>query len=246
MELKDKVCLITGASGGIGEALSYELAGAGSKVVLFARRAERLAVVAERIGAESSLAVTGDVTRLADLEAAVSKGLDRFGRLDVLINNAGVAVVGPLTTMPQELMEQGLRTNVVGPVLATQAVLSALLAQGGGMIVNISSGQSLRPGPISGFYSASKAAMNLISASLREELGKKGTKVMTVHPGWIDNEFRINALSSKDAPAPGERRGPPAANRRTSEDAARDIVEAMRNDQDVYRSNPEQSLQVPL
>ena len=70
--------------------------------------------------------------------------------------------------------------------------------------------------------------------------------VMTVHQGFIDNDFRINALSSKDAPSPGERGRPPAANRRTSEDAARDIVEAMRTDQSAYRSNPEQSLQVPL
>lgn len=243
MELKDKVCLITGASGGIGEALSYELAGSGAKVVLFARRAERLAAVAARIGGESSLDVAGDVTKKGDMEAAVAKGLDRFGRLDVLINNAGVAVVGPLSTMPQELMDQGLRTNVVGPVLATQA---ALLEQGSGMIVNVSSGQSLRAGAIGGVYSASKAAMNLISASLREELREKGIMVMTVHQGFIDNDFRINALSSKDAPSPGERGRPPAANRRTSEDAARDIVEAMRTDQSAYRSNPEQSLQVPL
>ena len=174
MELKDKVCLITGASGGIDEALSYELAGSGAKVVLFARRAERLAAVAARIGGESSLAVAGDVTKKGDMEAAVAKGLDRFGRLDVLINNAGVAVVGPLSTMPQELMEQGLRTNVVGPVLATQAALLALLEQGSGMIVNVSSGQSLRAGAIGGVYSASKAAMNLISASLREELRGEG------------------------------------------------------------------------
>ena len=143
------------------------------------------------------------------------------------------------------LMEQGLRVNVVGPVLATQAALSALL-DGGGMIVNVSSGVSLIPNAVMGVYTSSKAAMNLISASLREELRDKGIHVMTVHPGWIDNEFRTNSLYSNDAPKPNEMGRPSIGNRRTSAEAARDIVEAMRNDQEVLLCGPQRSTEVPL
>ncbi len=244
MELDGKVCLITGASGGIGEALGDELAAAGAKVILVARRGDRLKNVAARIGGESSIAVTGDVTKKSDMEAAVAAGVERFGRLDALINNAGIAVRGPLTTMPQELMEQGLWVNVVGPVLATQASLPALL-DGGGMIVNVSSGVSLFPDAVMGVYTSSKAAMNLISASLREELRDRGIHVMTVHPGWIDNEFRANSLYSDDSPKPDKVARPPVGGR-TSADAARDIVEAMRRDQEVLLCGPEYSLEVPL
>lgn len=245
MDLAGRICLITGASGGIGEALADALVGAGANVVLLARRADALQVVVSRLGADRTIAVPGDVRRLDDLRRGVQAAVDRWGGLDILINNAGIAVMAKLTTLDESLFDDGFKVNVFGPILGVQAALPALKARGGGYIVNISSAMSLRPTPTLAIYSATKAALNVISASLRLELQNDNIKVMTVHPGYIANEFTRNTHAAGDMQdALDKLQAMPSD--RTSADAANDIVQSLRDDADVFRSIATMSLNVPL
>lgn len=244
MDLNGRVCLITGASGGIGEALAAELAREGASLVLFARRAERLEKVATTIGHERCAAVVGDVRKAEDIQRAVATAVARFGGLDILINNAGVSVLGHLQSIPIELVEQGWAVNVIGPILCVQAALPEIEKRGG-LIVNISSAMSLRATKTLGVYSATKAALNVLSASLREELRERGVRVLTVHPGFIANEFTRNSLVAPGMEADLQRLTAMPTSR-TSADAARDIVAAMKADAEVYRSLPEMPLTTPL
>ncbi len=248
MELRDKVCLITGGSGGIGEALGRELVAAGAKLVLFARREAELNRIVADLGAENAVAVTGDVTNADDLKAAVQAAVATFGRLDVLVNNAGVMVLAPLTTIPREVIDQGFGTNVIGPILAIQAAVPEIQKTGGGMVVNVSSGMSLRPSPNASIYSAAKAALNLLSASLRVELKDKGIHVMTAHPGLIGNDFGSHLLFADEelVKQVRGRAGTNSTSTRTSEDAGKQIIAAMREDREVTRSNEAAPIEMPL
>jgi NAD(P)-dependent dehydrogenase (short-subunit alcohol dehydrogenase family) len=246
MDLNGKVCLVTGASGGIGEALAYDLADEGAKVVLFARREELLRQALGTIGEDRAAMVVGDVASADDVQRAVQAAVDRFGGLDVLINNAGVAIVGKLSDVPLELVDRGWRTNVLGVILAIQAATPEIRKRGGGMIVNVSSGMSMRPSPTMGVYSMTKAAVNVISASLREELKDENIRVMTVHPGFIANDFGLNSLAADEDLIADRRTTSRTRSTRTSEDASRDIIAAMKADQDVFRSNLAQPTEVPL
>lgn len=246
MNLEGAVALVTGASGGIGEALAVDLQAEGASVVLFARREAELKRVLGRLDADRAAIVVGDVAVRADIERAVQVAEERFGGLDLLINNAGVAVVARISDVPIELLDRGWRTNVLGPILAVQAATPALRRRGGGMIVNISSGMSLRPSATMGIYSMTKAALNVISASLRVELAEDNIRVMTVFPGLIANDFGRNSLAADERLVADRRATSRTRSSRTSEDASRDIIAAIKADQNVFRANPEQSLEVPL
>jgi NAD(P)-dependent dehydrogenase (short-subunit alcohol dehydrogenase family) len=246
MQLNGTVALVTGASGGIGEALAVDLQEEGASVVLFARREGELQRVLGRLDGGRAAIVVGDVAQREDVERAVRTAEERFGGLDLVINNAGVAVVARISDVPLELLERGWRTNVLGPILAIQAAVPALRRRGGGMIVNISSGMSLRPSATMGIYSMTKAALNLISASLREELAVDNIRVMTVFPGLIANDFGLNSLAADESLIQDRRTTSRTRSSRTSEDASRDIIAAISADRDVFRSNVEQSLDVPL
>ncbi|MFN8534484.1 MAG: SDR family NAD(P)-dependent oxidoreductase [Dehalococcoidia bacterium] len=246
MELQGKTVLVTGASGGIGEALAVDLQAEGANVVLFARREEELQRVLGRLDPSRAALVAGDIADPDAVARAVQTTVDRFGGLDLLVNNAGVAVVARLSDAPIELVERGWRTNVLGPILAIQAAVPRIRQRGGGMIVNVSSGMSLRATPTMGIYSMSKAALNLISASLRQELADDGIRVMTVFPGFIANDFGLNSLAADEDLIAGRRAASRTRSSRTSEDASRDIIAAIKADQDVFRSNTEQTLDVPL
>jgi NAD(P)-dependent dehydrogenase (short-subunit alcohol dehydrogenase family) len=244
MDLQGKVCLITGASGGLGEALADALAEEGASLVLFARRAERLEAIAAALGVDRCVAVAGDVRRREDLQRAVAAAVARFGGLDVLVNNAGVSIMGRLQSIPIDLVEYGWAVNVVGPILAVQAALPEIEKRGG-LIVMISSAMSLRPTKNLAVYSATKAALNVLSASLREELRERGVRVLTVHPGFLANDFTKNTLAAPDMAADLARlQAMPAS--RTSADAARDIVAAIKADAEVFRSLPDMPLTTPL
>jgi NAD(P)-dependent dehydrogenase (short-subunit alcohol dehydrogenase family) len=246
MNLNGTVALVTGASGGIGEALAVDLQAEGANVVLFARRAHELERVLNRLDQQRAAIVVGDVAVREDVEQAVRTAEERFGGLDLLINNAGVAVVARISDVPLDLLERGWRTNVLGPILAIQAATPALRRRGGGMIVNVSSGMSLRPSATMGIYSMTKAALNLISASLRVELEGENIRVMTVFPGLIANDFGLNSLAADERLVADRRAASRTRSSRTSEDASRDIIAAIAADRDVFRSNLEQRLDVPL
>jgi NADP-dependent 3-hydroxy acid dehydrogenase YdfG len=187
MELQDAVVLVTGASSGIGAATARAAADAGAKVVLTARRADRIEALAAEL--PDALAVQTDVTHEGDLEHAVEQALARYGRVDVLINNAGQGLHEPIERIRLEDLRAVLELNVVAALAAMQAVIPPMRRQGAGAIVNVSSGTTLHLMPGVGGYAATKAALNTLSSIARLELADAGIVVSTVFPRITDTDF---------------------------------------------------------
>lgn len=174
--------LITGCSTGIGRAAAQELTKRGFEVIATARRRETL----EDLDVAEKLAL--DV----DDEASVAKVRDAAGQIDVLVNNAGVGIHGPVEKTPVDEVRKILETNVLGTVRMIQAVLPQMRERGSGVIVNISSIAGRVSAPLGGFYSASKYAVEAISEALHYEVGHFGVRVAVVEPGGFDTEFGSN------------------------------------------------------
>jgi NADP-dependent 3-hydroxy acid dehydrogenase YdfG len=190
----DKVVIITGASAGIGAELARKVAERGGSPVLVARRKEALEEVARRCGARA-LVAPADVTRRSEVEGAVRAALERFGRIDVLVNNAGRGI----SRMPSELTDEDLDdmflVNVKAMMYGVQAVLPFFRQRRQGHIINISSVLGRVPiAPFRSAYSAAKHAMNALTANLRMELAPAGIAVSAIHPGVVATEFGLNAL----------------------------------------------------
>ena len=187
MDITDRVVVITGASSGIGEATARLAHARGAHVVLTARRTERLQTLAQEL--PGSLVVTADVTRADDRRAIVDAATERFGRLDVLVNNAGRGLHLPLDQVEPEDYAAILDLNVGAALAMMQAVLPAMRSQHEGSIVNISSGTTLRVIPGLGAYAATKSALNMLSAVARAEFADDGVVVSNVLPMYTDSEF---------------------------------------------------------
>ena len=187
MELERAVCIVTGASSGIGAATARQLSGLGAKVVLAARRTDRIEALAHDL--PDSLAVTTDVTVGGDVERMVARAIDAFGRVDVLVNNAGQGLHVPLAQLVPVDLRAVFELNVVAPLTGMQAVLPAMQAGLGGAIVNVSSATSLRVFPGIGGYSATKAALNMLSQVGRLEMADAGVVVSVVYPSVTATEF---------------------------------------------------------
>jgi short-subunit dehydrogenase len=201
LDLTGKTVIVTGASSGIGEATARALHTAGALPVLAARRADRLRQLSEQLG--GALAVPTDVTDPAARQALVQATLDRHGRIDGLVNNAGAGILKLLVdTEPQEF-SQLLELNLVSVLAMTQAVLPAMHAQGGGRIVNVSSGVIHAPGPLVSAYAASKAALAMFSAVARLELASDSIEVSTVLPSLTATEFAGGVFELGTEPFPG-------------------------------------------
>lgn len=198
MELDRAVCIVTGASSGIGAATARLLASEGAAVVLAARRADRLDALAEEL--PGALAVPTDVTVPEQIEHLVARTLDAHGRIDVLVNNAGQGLHVPLVDLDPADLRAVFELNVIAPLVAMQAVLPAMRAQSRGAIVNVSSATSLRVFPGLGGYSATKAALNMLSQIGRLEFEADGVAVSEVYPSITASEFhqhlRAGALVS--------------------------------------------------
>ena len=189
-----KVVAITGAGSGIGEATAVLLAERGAKVVLGARRAERLEDVAKRIGnngGEAAFAAT-DVTRREDLANLVDLARQRFGRLDVLVNNAGVATVEPLDELRVDAWDEMVDVNLKGVLHGIAAALPVFRAQGSGQFVTIASTSAYRTVPGQAVYSATKVAVCALCEGLRQEAGDS-LRVTIVSPGMTRTEFADQA-----------------------------------------------------
>ncbi len=188
--LQDRVALVTGASSGIGEATAVALAAAGAVVAVGARRADRLQDLVARIEADGgrALALDLDVTDEAQCRSAVQQTVDQFGGLDVLVNNAGVMLLGPIEDADTEDWRRMIGTNVLGLMYMTHAALPHLLA-GKGDVVNVSSvaGRTARAG--AGVYNASKWGVGAFSESLRQEVTGRGVRVVLVEPGAVATEL---------------------------------------------------------
>jgi NAD(P)-dependent dehydrogenase (short-subunit alcohol dehydrogenase family) len=183
------VVLITGCSSGIGRALSREFLRTGNRVVATARRVESLEAMRDR----DLLAVRLDVTDPESINDALTSALDWAGRVDVLVNNAGYALMGPTAELDPDDLRRQLETNVVGPVVLIRAVVPEMAGRGWGRIVNIGSVVGVTPTPFAGAYCASKAALHAFSEALRVELEPFRIRVLTVQPGGIASRFGEHA-----------------------------------------------------
>lgn len=187
MEVAGKVCIVTGASSGIGAATARLLAAEGARVVAAARRGERLRALAAEL--PDALAVPTDVTDRDQLERLVDRALRVYGRVDVLVNNAGQGLHVPLLEVEADDLRAVFDLNVVAPLEAMQMAVPAMREHGGGAIVNVSSATSLRVFPSIGGYAATKAALNMLSQVARIELGDAGVAVSVVYPSVTATEF---------------------------------------------------------
>ncbi|HEX6667453.1 MAG TPA: SDR family NAD(P)-dependent oxidoreductase [Solirubrobacterales bacterium] len=196
-QLEGAVALVTGASSGIGESTARELAARGATVALVARRLDRLTALAAAIEADGGRALTieADVTDRSQAEAAVAQTAEKLGRLDLLVNNAGVMLLGPIVDAPVEEWERMVNVNLVGLLYTSRAALPHLLEaaengpRGVADMVNISSvaGRQVRMG--SGVYNATKHAVGAFSESLRQEVTGRHLRVSLVEPGAVDTEL---------------------------------------------------------
>ncbi|NLX51155.1 MAG: SDR family NAD(P)-dependent oxidoreductase [Deltaproteobacteria bacterium] len=189
---KNSVVLISGCSSGIGLALSREFALRGCRVFATARRPEALADLVQETMDTAAL----DVTDAGSIEACVAEVLARAGRIDVLVNNAGYALIGPMIDLSIEDLRRQFETNVIGLMALTRAVVPAMIRQRSGLVVNMASVSGICATPFAGAYCASKAAVNLLSTSLRIELAPFGIDVVTVQPGAIRSGFGKAAADS--------------------------------------------------
>ncbi len=191
IDLKDQVVAVTGASSGIGEATALACARAGAAVALAARRTERIDALAERIRGEggTALAVTCDVGEEEQANDFVRRAHGELGRLDVLVNNAGVMLLGPIENAPTEEWRRMIHANVFGVLYCTHAALPLMRDQGCGHIVNVSSvaGRFARAG--SGVYNLTKFGIGAFSESLRQEAVAIGVRVTTIEPGAVGTEL---------------------------------------------------------
>ena len=189
--LEGKVALVTGASSGIGEATAVALAAAGAAVAIGARRTDRLDVLATRLrdGGAGVLQLGLDVTDEQACRDAVRRTREELGGLDVLVNNAGVMLLGTIVGADPEDWRRMLHTNVLGLMYMTHAAIEGMVEQGSGDVVNVSSvaGRIARFG--SGVYNASKWAVNAFSESLRQEVTARGVRISLVEPGAVATEL---------------------------------------------------------
>jgi NADP-dependent 3-hydroxy acid dehydrogenase YdfG len=206
MDIADRVVVITGASSGIGLATARHLSSLGATLVLAARDADALRALEHEL--PRSLAVAADVTDPDDATRLVDTAFDRFGRIDVLINNAARAMAKPVEHIDLAEYTELLALNVLAPLRLMQLVIPRMRQQGGGQIINLSSQASTKYIPYIAGYASTKFALNNLSLTAREELARDGITVSIVKPGIVDTDFGTNTPS----PEPDAlRRGPDGA-----------------------------------
>jgi short-subunit dehydrogenase len=192
MKIKDKVVIVTGASQGIGQATARYLAEHGAKVVLAARSKEKLEDISRELP-DSEVIIT-DLRNPLEIKKMVEKTMDKYGRIDILINNVGQGMYGLLEDMDLEDYKKIMELNVYGPLLAMQEVIPIMKRQGGGMIVNVSSGVTKMYLPQMSAYSSSKYALNAISFIARQELAADNIVVSVVMPKMTSTNFFRNLI----------------------------------------------------
>ena len=185
----NKVVLITGASSGIGAGIARELAGTGARLLLGARRTGRLEALAAELteaGAETATRRL-DVTDRADMEAFIAAAQAAWGRIDVIVNNAGVMPLSPMAALKVDDWDRMADVNIKGVLYGIAAALPSMLAQGTGHIINIASVGALTVSPTAAVYCATKYAVRAISDGLRQENDR--LRVTCIHPGVVESEL---------------------------------------------------------
>jgi NAD(P)-dependent dehydrogenase (short-subunit alcohol dehydrogenase family) len=190
--LTDRVCLVTGASKGIGEAIAHALAGAGARVVVSSRRQEAVDEVAHAIVAAGgeAIAVAAHVGRLDEARALVERTVAHYGGVDVVVNNAATnPVFGPVLEADDAAFDKIMAVNVKGPLEIARAAYASMSARGHGSVVNLSSIGGVSPEPGLGLYSVSKAAIVSLTQVLAQEWGAAGVRANVICPGLIKTKF---------------------------------------------------------
>lgn len=198
MDPKGKVVIVTGASSGIGEATACQFGREGAKVVLAARRVEKLEALANEIGGmgtgAETLVVQADLSKLEDIQTLIQKTLDKFGRIDVLVNNAGFGRLDWLEKLdPVKDIQGQFDVNVMGVVQTTRQALPVMIQQRSGHIIQMCSMAGLVGTPTYTIYSACKHAVHGFSEALRREVKPWGIDVSMVYPGGVSTEFGSHA-----------------------------------------------------
>ncbi len=232
MDIQDKVVIITGASEGIGLATARLFAQAGAKVALAARSAATLTSIVDELHEQQreAIAVPTDMRSKDAIEALVDSVFQRYGRVDILINNAGQAVRGNVANVDIDQFRQVFELNVLAPVEAMQAIVPKMRQNGGGLIINVSSNVSHMHLPVIGAYASTKAALNMISDTAREELASENIRVTTMFPRQTATNFGQNSLATAQTHhlRPGSAQGGPGPD--SAEAVAQKILEAARNE----------------
>lgn len=201
--ISDKVVVITGASSGLGEATARHLASKGAILVVAARRKDRLDTLVRQIVdvGGNALAVPIDVTKRQDVEDMVSQAVRQFGKIDVLVNNAGLMSIAPLNAVKVEEWERMIDINVKGVLYGIAATLPLFEKQQFGHYINISSIAGKKVfSPGGTVYSGTKFAVSAISEGLRHEVGGK-IRTTTIYPGLIDTELKLGSSHAESAKA---------------------------------------------
>jgi NAD(P)-dependent dehydrogenase (short-subunit alcohol dehydrogenase family) len=190
--MESKRVIVTGCSTGIGRATAVELAARGYEVIATARRQETL----------SDLKVAQTLALDVDSDDSVAAALDAAGPVDVLVNNAGFGVEGPVESVPLDEVRRMFETNFFGAVRMIKAFLPGMREKGSGAIVNVTSTAGIAAPPLGGYYAASKFALEGLSESLHLEVGHFGIRVIVIEPGFIETAFGANAVDHRGEPGP--------------------------------------------
>jgi short-subunit dehydrogenase len=199
MDIAGKVCIITGASEGIGLATARCFAAKGAKVVLAARSTDKLTALAEELTGQDqeALPIPTDMRDPVAVGQLIDQTYKHYGRIDVLINNAGQAAAGNVADVKIEDFQAIWELNVLGVLYAIQAVVPKMRQGGGGLIINVSSMVSKMNLPGLAAYAATKAALNQLSATGRAELAAENIRVLTVYPRMTATDFGIHSLGNR-------------------------------------------------
>jgi len=197
---ENKIALVTGAATGIGKAIAMRLVGEGAKLVVTDLRDAELHAVAQEIGTDKAVAVPGSITVQADIDTAVAAALARFGRLDVLVNNAAFTLRGSLADCSPADWDREIEVTLRGPFLFTKAVLPVMVGQGSGAIVNIGSvaGMLYTGNPA---YGAAKAGLLNLTQAVATEYGRYGIRANLVSPGTVPTEAPTWTIRRQKDPA---------------------------------------------
>lgn len=228
MDIKGKVVIVTGASSGIGEATARQCGREGARVVLAARRVDRLEALAKEINSmgmrAEALVVQADLSKLEDIQSLINQTLDQYGRIDVLVNNAGFGRLDWLEKLdPVKDIQSQFDVNVLGVIQTTRQALPVMMKQRSGHIINMCSMAGLVATPTYTIYAACKHAVHGFSEALRREVKPWGIDVSMIYPGGVTTEFAQHAGIKRKTKATT-----PKSLLLTAEDVGRAVVQLVR------------------
>jgi short-subunit dehydrogenase len=196
MDIKGKVAIVTGASGGIGYATAKLLSSKGAKLALVARSQNKLEQLAKEL--PNSIAIPADISKVEDIKRMIKQTCDHFGRVDILVNNAGQGYDAPIEKIDVDVFRGIFELDFLGPVVAMQQVIPIMRKHGGGAIMNVSSGLALMYLPGMSIYASLKRALSHISLTAREELKADKIVVSVVYPYITVTDFEKNTVKASE------------------------------------------------